>query len=368
MATIAVLRETAQGERRVAMVPESVSRLIRGGAEVRVEPGAGAGAVIPDSAFEQVGARLVEGDALLAGANAVVCVRRPSTELITRLEQGTVLIGLLQPGADEAFEEEARTAGVVALALERVPRITRAQTMDVLSSQSTVAGYMAVLFGATRMTRFLPMLTTAAGAIPPGRAFVIGAGVAGLQAIATARRLGAIVSAFDIRPAAAEQVKSLGASFVASEALAAEAETAGGYARAQSEAEHERTLRAIGGHISDMDLVVTTAQIPGRPAPKLITESMVQSMRPGSVIVDVAAETGGNCSLSVPGETISVQGVTIMAPLNLPSSLPLHASQMFSRNVLALLQHLIRDGEVRIEAGDEIIGPMLADRAVGAAS
>lgn len=269
-----------------------------------------------------------------------------------------VLVALLQPGSDEAFESAVRGAGVTALALERVPRITRAQSMDVLSSQSTVAGYKAVLIGATAMTKFLPMLTTAAGAIPPAKVFVIGAGVAGLQAIATARRLGAMVSGFDIRSAAAEQVKSLGATFVEME-LSGDAETAGGYAKEQSAEEHERTLRTIAGHITDMDLVISTAQIPGRPAPRLITAEMVRSMRPGSVIVDLAAESGGNCELTRPGEEVSVEHVIVIGPENLPSSLPLHASQMFSRNVLTLLQHVIRDGSLQVDRDDEIVGPML---------
>jgi H+-translocating NAD(P) transhydrogenase subunit alpha len=279
-----------------------------------------------------------------------------------------VLIGLLQPGANAEFEAAARDAGLVALALERVPRITRAQSMDVLSSQSTVTGYKSVLIGADAMTKFLPMLTTAAGAIPPAKVFVIGAGVAGLQAIATAKRLGAIVSGFDIRVAAAEQVRSLGATFVAAEALAADAETAGGYAKEQSHDEQERTTRALATHIADMDLVITTALIPGRPAPRLISEEMVRSMRPGSVIVDLAAESGGNCEATVAGKEVDVGGVKIIGPENLASTLPLHASQMFSRNVLTLLQHLIPDGELQLDREDEIVAPMLLAAPAAAAS
>ncbi len=229
---------------------------------------------------------------------------------------------------------------ITAFALEKVPRITRAQSMDVLSSQSTVSGYKAVLIGAAALPKFLPSLTTAAGSIPPARVFVLGAGVAGLQAIATARRLGAIVSAFDVRAAAAEQVMSLGATFVASDLVAADAETKGGYARAQGEEERERTLAAIARHIVNQDLVITTALIPGRAAPVLITKSMVESMQPGSVIVDLAAEAGGNCELTKPNETIRVGGVTIIGAVNLPSTVPYHASQMLSRNILTLLQHL----------------------------
>jgi H+-translocating NAD(P) transhydrogenase subunit alpha len=360
MVRVAVGRETAPGERRVALVPESVGRLVRAGVEVRVERGAGSGALIPDEAYTAAGAEVVEGGAaLLEGADLLVRVRRPSHEEAGALPSGIALLALLQPGADESLEALLAARGVTPIALERVPRITRAQSMDVLSSQATVTGYKAVLIGAAEMTKFLPMLTTAAGAIPPAKVFVLGAGVAGLQAIATARRLGAMVSGFDIRPAAAEQIRSLGATVVALEVVAQDAETRGGYAKQQSEEEQARTLRAIAGHISDMDLVVTTAQIPGRPAPTLITEEMVRSMRPGSVIVDLAAETGGNCTLTRPGERVDAGGVTVLGPDNLASSLPLHASQMFSRNVLTLLQHMVRDGALAIAADDEIVGPML---------
>jgi H+-translocating NAD(P) transhydrogenase subunit alpha len=368
MLTIAVMRETTEGERRVALVPESVARLTRAGVSVRVEEGAGERAMIADAAFADAGAALVRGEAVLDGADLIVKVRKPSLTEASELPEGCVLVCLLQPGSDEPLETTLRERGVRLLALERVPRITRAQSMDVLSSQSTVAGYKAVLIGASELTKFLPMLTTAAGAIPPGKVFVIGAGVAGLQAIATARRLGAVVSGFDIRAAAAEQVRSLGATFVAAEAIAADAEVAGGYAKEQSEEEQERTMRALGSHIPEVDLVITTAQIPGRPAPTLITEEMVRSMRPGSVIVDVAAETGGNCVLTRPGERVVVEGVTVLGPTDLPSTLPMHASQMFSRNVLTLLQHLIQEGQMRLAPDDEILGPMLLpSHAAGAA-
>jgi NAD(P) transhydrogenase subunit alpha len=231
--------------------------------------------------------------------------------------------------------------------------------MDVLSSQSTVAGYKGVLIGATALGKFLPMLTTAAGNISPAKVFIIGAGVAGLQAIATARRLGGVVSAFDVRPAAREQVLSLGATFVANELVDASAETTGGYARTQSESEQINTLAAVAKHIKDQDLVVTTAQIPGKPAPRLITAAMVESMRAGSVIVDLAAETGGNCELSTPGETTQVHDVTILAPLNLPATVAFHASQMFGRNIVELLKHLVQDGVAKLDPSDEIIGAMM---------
>ena len=359
MVTIALGREHHAGERRVALVPESVRRLVGAGAAVRVERGAGAGALISDDAYVAAGGEIVEGAALMEGADVVLRVRGPSAAEAASLPEGIALIALLRPGADAAAEQALSDRRVNALALERVPRITRAQAMDVLSSQSTVTGYSAVLLGATELPRFLPMLTTAAGAIPPARAFVIGAGVAGLQAIATARRLGAVVSAFDVRAAAAEQVRSLGATFVASEELAPDAETAGGYARAQSDDEQARTLATIGGHIPDMDLVVTTALIPGRTAPHLITAEMVASMKPGSVIVDLAAEAGGNCEVTRAGERVEVNGVVVLGPLDFASSLPLHASQMFSRNVLTLLQHMIGDEGFAVDPDDEIVGPML---------
>jgi len=252
---------------------------------------------------------------------------------------------------------------VSALSLELVPRITRAQTMDVLSSQSTVAGYKAVLLGANELGKFLPMLTTAAGNIQPARVFVIGAGVSGLQAIATARRLGGVVSAFDIRPAAREQILSLGATFVAQDAVSVTAETETGYARVQTDDERANTVLAIAQHVKDVDLVITTANVPGRKSPRLITEQTVRRMRPGSVIVDLAAENGGNCELTRAGETVHAHGVTIIGAVNLPSLVPYHASQMFGRNVLALLQHLIKEGNLAIDPLDEITAAMLVTHA-----
>jgi NAD(P) transhydrogenase subunit alpha len=328
--------------------------------EVAVQRGAGVRAGFRDEAYQAAGASLVDDAATaLSGADVVAKVQPPTGEEIARIPAGTTLISLLHPGHSADTSAALAQRQVTALALELVPRITRAQSMDVLSSQSTVAGYKAVLIGASTSGKFLPMLTTAAGNISPAKVFVIGAGVAGLQAIATARRLGGVVSAFDVRPAAREQVQSLGATFVANELVSESAEAAGGYARAQTSDEQTRTLAAIANHIKDQDLVVTTAQIPGKAAPKLITEEMVLTMRAGSVIVDLAAETGGNCALSKPGEVVQVHDVTIIAPLNVASTVAFHASQMFGRNIFELLKHLVKDGALQLDPNDEITGAMM---------
>lgn len=354
-----VPKETAPGEQRVALVPEGVGRLLKQGVEVWVERGAGSAAYLPDEMYAAAGATLDDNPAALyADADVVTRVQKPTPEEADRLIAGTALVCLLQPANSAELLSSLAERQVTAFSLERVPRITRAQSMDVLSSQATVAGYKAVLLGAAELPKFLPMLTTAAGSIAPARAFVIGAGVAGLQAIATARRLGAVVSAFDVRPAAAEQVQSLGATFVVSEVVTESAETAGGYARAQTEDEQQRTLATIAGHIRDQDLVITTAQIPGRPAPRLITEEMIRTMKPGAVIVDLASETGGNCELTRAGESVEAHGVRIMGPVNLPSTLPLHASQMLSKNIETFVRHLVNDGQLNINLDDEITGAM----------
>ena len=356
---IGVPKETAPRERRVALAPDSVARLVKSGARVVVQHDAGAPASFPDSAYTAAGATIAPTFAeTVATSDVVAKVQRPSVEEARAFKSGTVLVSLLQPSAAADVLPVFAERSVTALSLERVPRITRAQSMDVLSSQSTVAGYKAVLIGASMMPKFLPMLTTAAGNIAPAKAFILGAGVAGLQAIATARRLGAIVSAFDVRPAVREQVQSLGATFVAAEAISKDAEDKGGYAREQTAEQQERTAALLHDHLKQVDLVVTTAQIPGRPAPKLITEAMVADMRPGSVIVDLAAETGGNCSLTRPGEIVDANGVLVFGAVDIPSSVPTHASQMFGRNVLTLLQHLTKDGAVTVSLDDEIAGPM----------
>jgi len=359
---ISVLTERADGEQRVALVPENVAKLVKAGATVVVQAGAGARAFYADAAYVAAGATIADDAATaISGADVVAKVQRPLADELSSLPAGITLICMLNAQSAGDLIQQLATQGVSTLALERVPRITRAQSMDVLSSQATIAGYKAVLMGAAALPRILPMMTTAAGSLTPGKAFVIGAGVAGLQAIATARRLGAIVSGFDVRPAAAEQVQSLGATFVKSDVVSAAAEDKGGYAKAQSQDDAARTLETIGNHIVSQDLVITTAAIPGRAAPRLITAEMVHRMKPGSVIVDLAAETGGNCELTKFGETVVENGVTIIGPRNLPATQPMHASQMFGRNVFTLLTHLTsKEGNTLVvDPADEITGAML---------
>ncbi|MCC6319266.1 MAG: Re/Si-specific NAD(P)(+) transhydrogenase subunit alpha [Gemmatimonadaceae bacterium] len=365
---IGVPRESAPGERRVGLVPDSVARLVRSGVSVRVQRGAGVPAFCSDDAFATAGAELVDdARSILGTCDVVVKVQKPSLDEAAALREGSILISLLPAATSTDVLECLTSRRVTVLALERVPRITRAQSMDILSSQATVAGYKAVLIGAAATSKLLPMLTTAAGSIPPAKAFVIGAGVAGLMAIATARRLGATVSGFDIRAAAREQVLSLGATFVGPDP-SKDAEVAGGYARAQTADEQAQTMAALAAHLRDQDLVITTAQIPGRSAPRLITADMVGTMRPGAVIVDLAAETGGNCELTVPGETRDVNGVQVIGAVNVAASVPYHASVMFAKNVLTLLQHMIKDAAIPINLEDEIVGPMCLSHAGSARS
>src|ERR1043166_4458177 len=352
---LGVPRETDRRERRVALVPQTVRRRAAPGHGVVLERWAGADASFTDEEYTAAGARIVESRAaLLGGADAILSVQRLSDGALEHVTPGAVVIGLCQPATAREFLTRAAARGVTVLAMELVPRITKAQAMDVLSSQATVAGYVAVLIGASRLARLLPMLTTAAGTIPPGRAFILGAGVAGLQAIATARRLGAVVSAFDVRPAVKEQVESLGAKFLQLE-IAEQAEAAGGYAKQLSEETHRRELAFIAQHVKDADVVITTAAIPGQRAPILITADAVRGMKPGAVIVDLAAETGGNCEVTEPGSEVRRDGVIVLGPLNLPSTLPLHASQMYARNVSSFLLHLVRDGRLNLDFSDEII-------------
>jgi H+-translocating NAD(P) transhydrogenase subunit alpha len=349
---VAVPKETAPGERRVALVPETISKLRDAGFSARVERGAGAAAGFLDTDYEASGAELADAAGLTSGADALVCVASPAADRVASLAPGTVVVGFLEPLTDADGIARLREQGVVAFAMESIPRITRAQSMDALSSQATVAGYKAVLLAADRVPRLFPMLMTAAGTIAPVRALVIGAGVAGLQAIATARRLGAVVSAFDVRPAVAEQVESLGATFL--DLGVRTEETAGGYASELTPEQQAQQQAALEERIPDFDVVVTTAAVPGRPAPRLIPASAVEGMRPGSVIVDLAAETGGNCEVTVPGEVIEHGGVTVIGTLNLPSTMAYHASQLYSRNVGALLLHLAPEGELALDWEDEI--------------
>jgi NAD(P) transhydrogenase subunit alpha len=346
---LGVPKETAPEERRVALVPEAVGRLAGAGFEVVVERGAGAAAAFPDEAFVEAGARVVEH---AFDADAVAKVQKPSPEEVEALRDGSVLVAFLQPLTDSEGIERLTAQGVIAFAMESIPRITRAQPMDALSSQATVSGYKAVLLAAERLPRFFPMLMTAAGTVAPAKALVLGAGVAGLQAIATARRLGAVVTGFDVRPVVREQVESLGATFLDLGVTVEEAE--GGYARELSEDDRRRQQEALEGRIAEFDVVVTTALVPGRPAPRLIPAAAVRGMRPGSVVVDVAAEAGGNCELTEPGEIVEREGVTIVGLTNLPSTMPYHASQLYARNVSALLQHLAPGGELELDWEDEI--------------
>ncbi|HUK44302.1 MAG TPA: Re/Si-specific NAD(P)(+) transhydrogenase subunit alpha [Gaiellaceae bacterium] len=341
-------KEVADGERRVALVPDAVARLE--GFAVAVEHGAGLAAGHPDAEYADAGGELV-ADAW-AGVDAVAKVAPPTDAEIERLAAGQLLVSFLQPLSDRARIDRLRDRGVLGFAMESIPRTTRAQAMDALSSQATVSGYKGVLIGAENLPRFLPMLTTAAGTIAPARTLVLGAGVAGLQAIATARRLGAVVWGFDVRPAVREQVQSLGATFLDLGVVGEETE--GGYARELTPEEQQRQQEALEERIPDFDLVITTAAIPGRPAPRLIPAGAVERMRPGSVIVDLAAETGGNCELTRPGEIVSSGGVTIVGLLNLPSTMAAHASQLYSRNVSALLEHLAPGGELSLDWEDEI--------------
>ncbi|MFQ5678854.1 MAG: Re/Si-specific NAD(P)(+) transhydrogenase subunit alpha [Gemmatimonadota bacterium] len=365
---LGVPAESAPGETRVALTPDAVRRLVSDGLGCLVEAGAGAGAQLGDAAYAEAGAGVLESPAeLYERADLVLKVRPPrENEAVGRheaelLREGSVLIGFLDPYRETRLLDLLARRGVTALAMELMPRITRAQSLDALSSQANLAGYKAVVLAADTLGKLFPLLMTAAGTLSPAHVLVLGAGVAGLQAIATARRLGAVVEAFDIRPAVKEQVESLGARFVVLEEEpseeAKERETAGGYAVQLEEEEQDRQRRLMTPHVAKADVVITTALVPGKPAPVLVTEPMVREMRPGSVLVDLAAENGGNCELSEPGETVEKHGVTLHAPLNLPATVPVHASQMYARNVSGLVKHLVSEGELRIDLDDEITGP-----------
>lgn len=355
---VAVVKETRSGESRVALVPQGVKDLAKAGLDVHVESGAGAAAGASDDAYREAGATVgASASEVLAGAALVLHVSPPDDALVGALSQGTILVSFLDPLGSPQLAKRLADAGITAISMEMVPRITRAQSMDALSSQATVAGYKAVLMAADHLPKFLPMFTTAAGTIRPAKALVLGAGVAGLQAIATARRLGAVVEAFDVRPAVKEQVESLGASFLeAEEEVTAEGE--GGYAAELSADQHEKELQLIAGAIASADIVITTAQIPGRPAPLLVTDEMLQSMKPGSVVVDLASESGGNCSATKSGETVLAHGVQVMGPVNIPTTIPVHASQMYSKNIVTLVgEFLGEEGALELDFENDVIGP-----------
>src|SRR5690349_9963632 len=345
---VGAARETAPGERRVALVPETVAKLAAAGFEIVVEPGAGEASAFLDGAYAEAGATVGSP----WEADALVKVRKPDEAETARLRDGQLLVGFLDPLGDPGGIAALAERGVVAFAMESIPRTTRAQSMDALSSQATVGGYKGALLAAEHLPRFFPMLMTAAGTVPPAKVLVIGAGVAGLQALATARRLGAIVTGFDVRPVVREQIESLGANWLDLGVTGAEAE--GGYARELTPEEMQAQQRALEERISDFDVVITTAAVPARAAPRIIPASAVTATRAGSVIVDLAAETGGNCDLTRPGEIVNHDGVTIVGTTNLPSTMPYHASTLYSRNVQALLLHLAPGGELALDWSDEI--------------
>ncbi|MCB9849032.1 MAG: Re/Si-specific NAD(P)(+) transhydrogenase subunit alpha [Phycisphaeraceae bacterium] len=362
---IGVCLESDPHETRVALIPESVKRLSGKGHSVVVQAGAGARALHADDAYRQAGAEIVDGpDALVRGSDLLCCVGVPGDAVIGGLGPGKLLLGLLAPSSNTELLSKIAGSGASAIAFETVPRITRAQKVDALSAMSTVAGYRAVILAAEASPKMFPMLMTAAGTVTAAKALIIGAGVAGLQAIATARRLGAVVEAYDIRPAAKEQVLSLGAKFVELPgAGGGDAETAGGYAREQSAEEQAKQRQLMADHVAASDIVITTALVPGKPAPKLIDRATVERMRPGSVIVDLAAEAGGNCELTQPGESAEHQGVTILGPANLPAQCAVHASQMFSRVCEAFVPELAPESALAIDLNNDIVGPALVAHA-----
>ena len=355
---VAVLKEARSAENRVALVPLGVKALVKQGLTVTVQSGAGETSGISDLIYREAGAEIAtNAQDTLKDAEVVLVVNPPPSNELDFLSEGSILVGFLDPLSNSDLVSRLVELNVTGISMELVPRITRAQSMDALSSQATVAGYKAVLLAANHLPKFLPMFTTAAGTIRPAKALILGAGVAGLQAIATARRLGAIVEAFDVRPAVKEQVESLGASFLESEEEVT-AEGEGGYAKELTEDQHHKELELIGDALADTDIVITTAQIPGREAPVLITEDMVKTMKYGSVIVDLASESGGNCELSKAGETVLAHGVQILGPSNLPTSIPVHSSQMYSKNIVTLISEFLGDdGELQLDFENDVVGP-----------
>ena len=355
---VAVLKEARSAENRVALVPLGVKALVKRGLTVTVQSGAGETSGISDLIYREAGAEIAtNAQDTLKDAEVILVVNPPPSNELDLLSEGSILVGFLDPLSNSDLVSRLVELNVTGISMELVPRITRAQSMDALSSQATVAGYKAVLLAANHLPKFLPMFTTAAGTIRPAKALILGAGVAGLQAIATARRLGAIVEAFDVRPAVKEQVESLGASFLESEEEVT-AEGEGGYAKELTEDQHHKELELIGDALADTDIVITTAQIPGREAPVLITEDMVKTMKYGSVIVDLASESGGNCELSKAGETVLAHGVQILGPSNLPTSIPVHSSQMYSKNIVTLISEFLGDdGELQLDFENDVVGP-----------
>ena len=355
---VAVLKEARSAENRVALVPLGVKALVKRGLTVTVQSGAGETSGISDLIYQDAGAEITtNAQDTLKDAKVVLVVNPPPSNELDLLSEGSILVGFLDPLSNSDLVSRLVELNITGISMELVPRITRAQSMDALSSQATVAGYKAVLLAANHLPKFLPMFTTAAGTIRPAKALILGAGVAGLQAIATARRLGAVVEAFDVRPAVKEQVESLGASFLESEEEVT-AEGEGGYAKELTEDQHHKELELIGDALADTDIVITTAQIPGREAPVLITEDMVKTMKYGSVIVDLASESGGNCELSEAGETVLAHGVQILGPSNLPTSIPVHSSQMYSKNIVTLISEFLGDdGELQLDFENDVVGP-----------
>src|SRR5688572_22143985 len=355
---IVVLRETGAGEARVALMPQSVKKLVALKTAVFVESGAGLAAARTDDDFSEAGAEIsTDRTSLIESADVLVTVNRPDPSVFSQLKPGAVVLGFLRPLDEPKALAPAIPARLTTFAMELIPRITRAQSMDALSSMATVAGYKAAIIGASHIPRMFPLLMTAAGTVPPARVLVLGAGVAGLQAIATARRLGAVVEAYDVRAAAGEQVKSLGASFLEVDLGGIKTEDAGGYAVELSDEAMDRGRALIAEHAKSADVVVTTAQVPGRRAPLLLTEAAVDGMKRGSIIIDLAGATGGNCALSQADVTIERDGVTILAPTNLPGTVPVHASQLYSRNITSFLSPLIKDGQLDVNMNDDVVGP-----------
>lgn len=354
---IGVCKETAKNENRVALTPEGVKKLKELGQDVTIESGAGTASSYPDDDYREAGAAVEKNrDSILSEADMLLAVQAPEAADIQKMKENSVLVSFIWPLQNGDYIELLKKQKVSGIAMDTIPRISRAQSMDALSSMSNIAGYKAALIGANTLDKYLPMMMTAAGTIPPAKVLVLGAGVAGLQAIATAKRLGSVVEAFDIRAAVKEQVESLGASFIeVDEADAEDAETKGGYAKEQTEDDKKKQQQLVHNHVAKSDIVITTALVPGRPAPKLVPESMVNDMKAGSVIVDIAAEQGGNCELTRAGEVVNHNGVLIVGPENLPSKLAFHASKLYSKNILSLLDLLFEEGKPNFNFEDEII-------------